>query len=200
MTNGSVDQQRARIVTLPNALSAYRIAIAPVIAYMIMSNHRMAFAVLVIISFITDAFDGLIARRWHQETDLGTQLDSCADLVTDALALFGMAVFEWPFIVAHRAVFILMIGFYLAAQALSLVRFHRLINLHLYSSKAMSVVLCLFFALYFMVAYIPAFFYGMFTLSILNNIEEIMVLWLLPERRSNVRGVYWLLRERRAAV
>ena len=45
MTNGSVDQQRARIVTLPNALSAYRIAIAPVIAYMIMSNHRKAFAV-----------------------------------------------------------------------------------------------------------------------------------------------------------
>ena len=191
---------RTRIVTVPNILSAYRIAVAPVILCMIFCGHRTAFAALVSVSLVTDVFDGLIARRWHQETDLGTKLDSCADLVTYALVMCGMAMFEWPFIVAHGVAFGLMAGFYLAAQVLSLVRFHRLINLHLYTSKAMGVVLGVFFTLYFLVAYIPAIFYGMFVLSILNNIEEMLVLWLLPERRSNVRGLYWVLRERRRMV
>jgi CDP-diacylglycerol--glycerol-3-phosphate 3-phosphatidyltransferase len=200
MSKPSVAQDRTRIVTVPNLLSAYRIAITPVIVGLIFSGHRTAFAALVIVSFITDAFDGLIARHWHQETDLGAKLDSYADLCTDALALCGLVVFEWPFLVDHRAAFILMIGFYLASQALSLVRFHHLINMHLYSSKAMSVILCLFFILYFAVAYIPAIFYGMIAFSILNNIEEIVVLCLLPERRSNVRGLYWVLRERRRSA
>ena len=188
---------RTRIVTVPNALSAYRLAVAPVILCMILGGHRTAFAALVIVSLVTDVFDGLIARRWHQETDLGTKLDSWADLVTYALAMCGMATFEWPFIVAHRVAFSLMMSCYLIAQALSLGRFHRLINLHLYTSKAMGVVIGVFFTLYFVAAYIPCIFYGMFALSILNNIEEVLVLSLLPEYRSNVPGLYWILRERR---
>ena len=128
-------QDRKRIMTVPNVLSAYRIAVAPVTLGMILCNHRTAFATLVISSLVTDVFDGFIARRWHQETDLGAKLDSCADLITYALAMCGMAMFERPFIVAHGLAFGLMISFYIAAQALSLVRFHHLINLHLYTSK-----------------------------------------------------------------
>ena len=190
-------QDRTRIVTVPNALSAYRLAVAPVILCTILGGHRTAFVALVIVSLVTDIFDGLIARRWHQETDLGTKLDSWADLVTYVLAMCGMAMFEWRFIVAHRVAFGLMMSCYLVAQALSLARFHRLINLHLYTSKAMGVVIGVFFTLYFLVAYIPLIFYGMLALSILNNIEEILVLSLLPEYRSNVPGLYWILRERR---
>jgi hypothetical protein len=33
--------------------------------------------------------------------------------------------------------------------------------------------------------------------SVLNNIEESIVVSLLPEARSNVRGLYWVLRERK---
>ena len=117
---------RKRIVTVPNALSAYRIAIAPVILCMILCGHRTAFAALVIACLVTDVFDGLIARRWHQETDLGTKLDSCAD--------------------------------------------------------------------------IPIIFYGMIVLSILNNIEELFVIGLLPEKRSKVRGLYWVLKDCRNRV
>ena len=138
---------RTRIMTVPNALSAYRIAVAPVILWMILGGHRTAFATLVIVSLITDVFDGLIARRWHQETDLGTKLDSSADLITYMLAMFGMAIFEWPFIVAHCIAFGLMFCFYLASQTLCLVRFHHLITLHLYTSKAMGFVLGVFFVL-----------------------------------------------------
>jgi phosphatidylglycerophosphate synthase len=193
-------QDRTRILTLPNVLSAYRIAIAPAVLCMIFQEHRTAFAALVVSSLVTDIFDGLIARRWHQETELGTKLDSCADLVTYGLILCGMWAFERAFLAAHGVAFGLMVGFTLASQAVSLARFNRPINLHLYSSKAMAVVLGVFFCLYFLVAYIPALFYGMVVLSILNNIEEILVLSLLPEQRSNVHGLYWVLRERRRSA
>ena len=188
---------RKRIVNVPNALSAYRLAVAPVILCMILGGHRTAFVALVIVSLVTDVFDGFIARHWHQETDLGTRLDSCADLVTYVLLMCGMMMFEWPFIFTHRIAFGVMIGFYLVAQLLSLVRFRHFINLHLYSSKAMGVVLGLFFILYFTIAYIPAIFYGMVVLSVLSNIEEILVLCLLSERRSNVPGLYWVWRDLR---
>ena len=189
-------QGRSRIATLPNAISAYRLAVAPLILCMIISGHRTAFTALVIISLVTDAFDGYIARHWHQETDLGTKLDSFADLATYALLLCGMLMFEWPYVYSHKIAFGVMIGFYLASQLLSLARFHRLVTLHLYSSKIMGVVLSAFFILFFLGARSPVLLYGVLTLSILSNIEEILVLSLLRNRSSNVRGIYWVLRDR----
>jgi len=36
--------------------------------------------------------------------------------------------------------------------------------------------------------------------SVLGNCEELLLLALLPRWRADVRGVYWVLRERRAGT
>jgi cardiolipin synthase (CMP-forming) len=187
-----------KVFNVPNLLSAYRIACVPVILCAIFSGHRMLFAWLIIANLLTDIADGMIARAWRLETALGAKLDSIGDIGTYALALLGMALFERPFIRAHPVALGLMVGFYLAPQVVSFWRFHMPISLHLYSSKATGYAQGIFFGLYFLVAYMPLAFYGMLAVSILNNVEELVVLgFFLPENRTNVRGLYWVLRERK---
>lgn len=97
----------------------------------------------------------------------------------------------------HVADFGLVFGFYLASQILSLQRFHRLVSLHLLSSKLTNILLAAFFATYFLFAYVPVLFYVAIVVAILGGIENVAVLCLLKEPRENVRGLYWILKERK---
>jgi len=181
------------LFNVPNALSLYRIASAPVILYSIFSGHRLLFAWLIIIDLVTDALDGFIARHWKMETAIGTKLDSIGDLMTDILALFGLVYFEQPFVRSHILALGLLFAFSLAPQALSFLRFRRLVSLHLYLSKLTTILLAAFFTTYFLVAYIPALFYTMICVGILDGLEELAVLCFLKEHRENVRGLYWVM-------
>jgi len=186
--------KRFSVFNAPNALSVYRIAAAPLILYGIFSGHRMLFAWLVIINLVTDALDGFIARHWKMETSIGVKFDSIGDLTTDVLTLLGLVVLEQPFVMSYILPIGLLIGFYLASQVLSLLRFHRLVSLHLYSSKLTNILLAVFFTAYFLVAYVPVLFYTMIVVGILGAIEEIAVLFFLKEHQENVRGLYWVLK------
>jgi len=186
--------KRFSVFNAPNALSVYRIAAAPLILYGIFSGHRMLFAWLVIINLVTDALDGFIARHWKMETSIGVKFDSIGDLTTDVLTLLGLVVLEQPFVRSYILPIGLLIGFYLASQVLSLLRFHRLVSLHLYSSKLTNILLAVFFTTYFLVAYVPVLFYTMIVVGILGAIEEIAVLCFLKEHQENVRGLYWVLK------
>lgn len=186
---------RGSVFNVPNALSVYRIAAAPAILYGLFSAHRMLFAWLIIISLATDALDGFVARRWKMKTSIGAKLDSIGDLTTDFLALLGLLVLEQPFVRSHMLPIGLLFGLYLASQVLSLLRFRRLVSLHLYSSKLTSILLAVFFTTYFLVAYVPVLFYAVIVVGILDSIEDIVVLCLLKEHRENVRGLYWVLKE-----
>ena len=192
---GEVQARRVRVLNVPNVLSVYRIATAPAILYGLFSAHRMLFAWLIIINLATDALDGFIARHWKMETSLGAKLDSLGDLTTDFLALLGLVVLEQPFVRSHILPIGLLFGFYLASQILSLLRFRRLVSLHLYSSKLTNILLAVFFTTYFLVAYVPVLFYAVIVVGILDGIEDIVVLCLLKEHRENVRGLYWVLKE-----
>jgi len=195
--NLKADKTQARrfsVFNAPNALSVYRIAAAPLILYGIFSGHRMLFAWLVIINLVTDALDGFIARHWKMETSIGVKFDSIGDLTTDVLTLLGLVVLEQPFVMSYILPIGLLIGFYLASQVLSLLRFHRLVSLHLYSSKLTNILLAVFFTAYFLVAYVPVLFYTMIVVGIIGAIEEIAVLCFLKEHQENVRGLYWVLK------
>lgn len=195
--NLKADKTQARrfsVFNAPNALSVYRIAAAPLILYGIFSGHRMLFAWLVIINLVTDALDGFIARHWKMETSIGVKFDSIGDLTTDVLTLLGLVVLEQPFVRSYILPIGLLIGFFLASQVLSLLRFHRLVSLHLYSSKLTNILLAVFFTAYFLVAYVPVLFYTMIVVGILGAIEEIAVLFFLKDHQENVRGLYWVLK------
>lgn len=79
-------------LTVPNALSAMRIVIVPFFAWAFLSDHVEFSAVLLILSGLTDCFDGLIARKLNQVTELGKMLDPLADKLTQGVVAICLAV------------------------------------------------------------------------------------------------------------
>lgn len=76
---------------IPNVLSLVRILLVPV--FLILYFTRLdywAFAVLVL-SGVTDALDGFIARRFHQITDCGKLLDPISDKLTQVAVVIALA-------------------------------------------------------------------------------------------------------------
>src|SRR6478609_11431536 len=69
-------------VNLPNAFTAGRIAITPLIAWLPLapsSALRLTAFVLFIVAAVSDYVDGHLARSRKEETDLGRLLDPLAD-------------------------------------------------------------------------------------------------------------------------
>jgi CDP-diacylglycerol--glycerol-3-phosphate 3-phosphatidyltransferase len=77
--------------TIPNILTALRLAAAPGVAVMFLYFTRPYadwFALVLFLgAAITDWFDGYLARIWQQETRLGAMLDPIADKAMVVIAL-----------------------------------------------------------------------------------------------------------------
>lgn len=85
--------------TIPNILSYFRLILIPffVIAYMSAeSQSEFVYATgVLILSGLTDAVDGFIARRFNQGTKIGQLLDPVADKLTQ-VAVVAVLMLRWP--------------------------------------------------------------------------------------------------------
>lgn len=69
-------------LTIPNLLSVIRIILVPVFAYLFLGGHQIVALIILAVSGLTDLFDGKIARRFNQVSELGKILDPVADKIT----------------------------------------------------------------------------------------------------------------------
>jgi cardiolipin synthase (CMP-forming) len=89
----------SRIVTLPNLLTIFRMVLIPVFVSMLFYQRFVWALVIFVVAGITDGLDGLLARRFHQQSQLGRILDPIADklmLVTSFVVLSMRGVFPTP--------------------------------------------------------------------------------------------------------
>ncbi|MEE9298150.1 MAG: CDP-diacylglycerol--glycerol-3-phosphate 3-phosphatidyltransferase [Acidimicrobiia bacterium] len=82
-------------MSIPDRLAYLRIALVPAILTLILAadsiGHAFGIAAVVMgVAFVTDFLDGYLARRWQITTVLGGFLDSIADKLLVAGALFGL--------------------------------------------------------------------------------------------------------------
>ena len=80
-----------RVLTVPNVLSLLRLLCIPLFLWLLFGAEELTAAFLLLgLLGATDWVDGWIARRYHQESELGKILDPVADravLLTAAIAL-----------------------------------------------------------------------------------------------------------------
>jgi cardiolipin synthase len=91
---------------LPNALTLLRIAMVPAwLALGLFERqralagadvHRLAFIALLLFIGATDVTDGLLARRFHLESNLGATLDAVADKLAGFVAATFLTFFAQP--------------------------------------------------------------------------------------------------------
>jgi len=197
LATGAIEEGSAKrtaaVWTLPNALSAYRLAVLPVVVWTIATGRRDAFFVLICISLLTDILDGWIARRFHLESEFGARLDTAADDLTYAAAFAGFLTIDGGFFWLHRVGFCLLLASKLLPIVVSLMRFRRTTSLHLYSSKLTGYVQGFFIFGYYVLGYSAWYFHFTVAFSVLASLEKLAVLVVLPELRSNARGLYWVL-------
>ncbi|TND08141.1 MAG: CDP-diacylglycerol--glycerol-3-phosphate 3-phosphatidyltransferase [Bacteroidetes bacterium] len=181
---------------IPNILSGYRLLVLPVIGWTIWKGERDLYALLMCISLVTDILDGLIARTFKLQTEFGAKLDSTADMGTYAMAFCGFIFLEKAFVHDMRWPFFIMLGFYITPQLLSFIRFRRNTSFHLYSSKITGYLQGIFLFTYFVWGYQAWYFWLMWTVSILAYTEALIIVLRIPQLRSNVKGLYWILKEK----
>lgn len=81
--------------TIPNLLSVIRILLIPVFAYLFYNDEKIWAVVILAISGLSDTFDGQIARKFNQISDLGKVLDPVADKLTQiAIAIMLLIDFK----------------------------------------------------------------------------------------------------------
>ena len=176
-------------------LSAYRIAALPFITYTIIKGDKDLYIQLLSINLITDILDGFIARSFKLDTEFGARLDSLADIGTYLMAFSGMIFLETDFVCQYKTAFLLLMILYITPQVISLIRFRRTTSLHLYSSKITGYVQGIFICCYFHFGYSNWYFYLMLGCSYIAYSEALIILILIPQLRSNVRGIYFMLKE-----
>ncbi len=82
-----------RVLTVPNAITAVRLASVPIFLWLLFgAHHQTAAAIVLAVLGATDWVDGYVARRWHQVSTVGKVLDPTADRVLVATAVISVIV------------------------------------------------------------------------------------------------------------
>lgn len=187
-----------RLWTIPNILSMYRIVIFPFILYIIYERDESLFALFITINFATDILDGLIARLFNMQTKLGAKLDSWADTGTYILVFIAIYLFKWDVIKAHRIILFVFFIAWIVSYVIVLVKFRGLIGLHTYLFKITGYLQGAFIVCLFVFDFYAWLFYVSLTVGILACIEEIIIILSLKHPASNVKGLYWILKNKTA--
>jgi len=190
---------RSDVFTVPNLLSFYRLAMAPVIIALALTEERTLFIVLLCISFATDVLDGFIARTWNLCTTLGARLDSIADQLTYVAALVGVFQFEYQALQPHIAMLYVFIGFLLLAALIPLIKFREPPSFHLYSFKANALLQGIFIVTLFVFGFNIYLYYFAMGFGILACLEAIGVSLIIDKPISNARSLFWILGQRNRA-
>jgi CDP-diacylglycerol--glycerol-3-phosphate 3-phosphatidyltransferase len=184
----------------PNSISAARIAATPLLLYFALDGNEAGFTWVLVPALLSDIVDGWLARALQLQSKLGALLDSVGDALLLLTSIYGVWTFHPSVITEHPAWCSTMVGAWLAEAAVACVRYRRLSSFHTYVSKVAGYLLGVFVGVLFVFGFHPWLLYAAVATSVLGNVEEMVLLRLLPEWRADVRGVYWVLRERRAGT
>ena len=92
-----------RLLTISNAVTLSRLILLPFIVYFLVTDQRFVAFIVMLISLCSDTVDGFLARRLHQESEVGKILDPVCDkisltvivvtlLLLDLIPLWGVVI------------------------------------------------------------------------------------------------------------
>jgi len=182
--------------TLPNKISMARIVLTPLLIPIGWAYWDIPFLVLLALLLISDFFDGFLARRLHQETRLGSQLDTAGDVLLTIFSIAGGWLL-WPERVTPEApFFLLMLGLLALSGLVCLIKYRHFPTYHAWSAKISTAVagtgVWILFA-----GITPWVFRVAIGVLAFSAVEEILITLILPAWRPNVPTVFHALRLRK---
>ncbi len=180
-----------------NGITIYRVAASLILLYLLITNQAEIFKWFLAFSFFTDAIDGFLARRYKVVSVMGAKLDSIGDDLTVAMGVVGLIVYKYDFISQYYVWLIILLILFVIQVISAFARYGEMTSFHTYLAKLAAVVQGVFLITAF---FLPEpsrvlFFIAIF-ITALDLIEEILIVFTLKEPRQNVKGLYWINRER----
>lgn len=163
-------------LTPADYLTLLRLLLLPVLWAFALMGMTVSLGVGLAVAGLTDVLDGPVARFTGQSSRYGGQLDSVADILLMASIFWWLVLLRPGFFSANAVPLAVWAVIGSAAVIVTLVKFGRLGNLHLYSAKAAGVMGHLF-AVWILVfgSYSPLFFWAAMSLAIVASSETLLV-------------------------
>jgi cardiolipin synthase len=168
-----------------NGITVYRIAAAPVMMALLFYGPPTWFKWLVGLSFFTDLIDGVLARKFRVNSALGARLDSIGDDLTVLITTAGL------FMKRPELLFLIQTG-------LALYRYGRISSFHTRLAKLAALAQGLFIlSFYFFDTVNYPLFYAAVSITLLELIEEIVLVYWFKEWTTDVKGLIWVWKKQR---
>ncbi len=183
---------------IPHVISVARIVATPGLVYLALSNREDPYKWLLLAALLSDIVDGLIARNFSFTSKFGSTLDTLADAWLWVAAVVGIWKFQPALVTEYWLVIVPVLGLWLLEHVLAFLRYGKLTSFHTYATRAGAYALGIFIMSLYLWGLQPWLLYLAATLSILGNLEELIIIALLPSWTPDVRGLYWVLGQREA--
>ena len=184
---------------VPHILIALRVVCGPCLIALAKyeAPGGLLFAVLVI-AFLSDVFDGVIARRVGVVTAALRTADSVADTVFYVAACISLLLIDPRILVDHALTLGVLLLLEVVRLAVDRVKFGRVASYHMWSAKLWGVTLLLGFAEVYLSGEAGPLFALAIGVGILTNVEGLAASLVLAEWQHDVPSLLHALRlERR---
>ena len=181
-----------------NGITFYRVFASAILLTLILTRQVEIFKWVLGFSFFTDAIDGFLARKYKVVSKLGSRLDSIGDDLTVLMGVVGIFVFKPGFMQQHAVIvfIVIMLTLLVIQMTLALYRYRRLSSFHTYLAKIAALFQGGFLILIFFLPQWPMpLFYAAAIITILDLVEEIILVLMIPDWRTDVKGWFWVRRE-----
>ena len=183
-----MDVRKQKIYSIPNLLSMARLVLVPVLIALAVAAKAQMFLMVLAVSLLSDAFDGYLARKLNQATELGAKLDSWGDVLTYGAMIFGL-YWIWPQIFAEQL-------WFLVAATLSFVvpvvyafrKFGEYPSYHTLGAKTAAVLMAPAFYSLILLGW-DLFFQAVIVFHIVVAFEEMAITSLLSRPRTDVISI-----------
>jgi cardiolipin synthase len=178
---------------IPNAISMARLCATVVLLASVLLHRADIFKWLFLASLLSDILDGLIARTFHLTSKLGATLDSIADVLTMSIGVLGILTFQSGFVSEHYPGLLLVLGFYGAEVMAAFWRYGKVSSFHTWLDRVAALMAGIFVMWLFFYGYQGWLYQRTVAVYLLALTEEFLLIYLLPQWQSDVRGIYWVL-------
>ena len=174
---------------IPNLVTLIRFMAIPFLIYFAYLKRPAELLILVIISGLTDFFDGFLARRLKQESEFGAVLDGLADEML-AFSSIPVLYFLRPEILM-RYIYPIIIVF-----ALNIIKWVILMKkvgfktrMHLYSGKLLAVI-AITCVLVLLISGMEEIVWLLFAAMTFNIVEEIVIMLTHKKISSDMKSFF----------
>jgi CDP-diacylglycerol--glycerol-3-phosphate 3-phosphatidyltransferase len=180
-----------------NAITFYRLLAAPVLLTLLFYEQLTVFKWLLVVSFLTDAIDGYLARKYKVSSVFGSILDSVSDDLTIAVAIVGIILVNPEFLTKELMLVVVQVLLFITQICFALIRYRKISSFHTYLAKFVTIFQGIFLVLfYWLPEPIYVLFYLVSALTILDLLEEITLVLIIPKWETDIKGLYWVIKKR----